>query len=388
MTRLTAVLAASIALLWCGSSVAQTGRVDDQALRAAIAQLGDFDYDTRTAASSFVRRVPVEQVGPALAAAVTGHEDGYVRFRAMVLLVGFGGPMAKQVVLEVLDDPNDRLRAVAYGYFEHAPDPGMAPALLKALDSETSEFVRPALIRAVAAHDADPLVRERLVADIDRGVDFFRGGVIEALGDRRATYALDALMRIVAEPGPLQDDALLALTRIGDTRALASVAALQGTDAEMEPMVSAAAAALGGDRDRHFQFVVESLRYAAAGEQPDLDLVRSAAAGLGALAAGGDAAAVQPLFDVGVAAAVEPRDAIALVVGMLAMRDPAVVLAHLETRSDLPAAALVIRDGFDILDEDLEEERFFMTARTAFWAASEGARSRVMTEELIRVLEF
>jgi HEAT repeat protein len=386
MTRLTAALVASTALLWCGFSVAQTALADDQELRAAIDHLGDFDYDTRTAASSFVRRVPVEQGGPALAAAVIGHEDGYVRFRAMVLLVGFGGPMAKQAVLEVLDDPNDRLRAVAYGYFEHEPDPAMARALLQALDTETSEFVRPALIRAVAAHDGDPLVRERLVADVDRGVDFFRGGVIEALGDRRASYALDALMRVVAEPGPLQDDALLALTRIGDTRALAAVAALQGTDAEMEPMVSAAAAALGSDRDRHFQFVIESLRYAAAGEE--LDLVRSAAAGLGALAASGDAEAVQALFDVGVDAGVGPRDAIALVVGMLAMRDPAVLLAHLETRSDLPEAALVLRDGFDILDEDLEEERFFMSARTAFWAASEGARSRVVTEELIRVLEF
>jgi HEAT repeat protein len=386
MTRSTAVAVASLLLFGAGSVAAQPARVDRQELRTAIDQLGDFDYDTRTAASRLVRRAPVEQVGPALVAAVTGHDEGYVRFRALVLLVGLGGATAKQVVLDVLDDPNDRLRAVAYGYFAHEPDPSMVPRLLQALDTETSEFVRPALIRAVAAHDDDAAVRERLIADIDRGQDFFRGGVIEALADRGAEYALDALMRIVAQPGPLQDDALLALTRIGDTRALGSIAALQGRDAEMEPMVSAAAAMLGSDRDEHFQYVSESLRFAAAGD--NADVVRSAAAGLGALAAGGDAGAVQELFDVGVDADPGPRDAIALVLGMLAMRDSAVVLGHLETRTDLPAAALVLRDGFDMLDEDLAEERFFMTARTAFWAAPEGSRSRAVSEELIKVLEF
>ncbi len=386
MRRPTAGLVAGVVLLAGGLSAAQPRPVDDEQLQAAIGQLGDFDYDTRTAASSLVRRVPVEQVGPALAAAVTGHDDGYVRFRALVLLVGFGGTMAKQVVLDVLGDPNDRLRAVAYGYFEHEPDPAMAPRLLTALDTETSEFVRPALIRAVAAHDADPAVRARLIADIDRGVDFFRGGVIEALGDRGAAYALDPLLRIVGEPGPLQDDALLALTRIGDGRALASVAALQGTDPDIEPMVSAAAAAVGGDRDRHFQFVSESLRFAVAGDHADL--VRSSAAALGALASRGDADAVRELFDVAVDAGPGARDSIALVLGMLAMRYPDTVLGHLETRTDVPAAALVVRDGFDMLDEDLEEERFFMTTRTAFWVAPEGSRSRAVSEELIRVLEF
>jgi HEAT repeat protein len=386
MTRSTAVAVASLLLFGADRVAAQPAPVDGQALQAAIDQLGDFDYDTRTAASSLVRRAPVEQVGPALAAAVTGHDEGYVRFRALVLLVGFGGATAKPVVLDVLDDPNDRLRAVAYGYFAHEPDPSMVPRLLQALDTETSEFVRPALIRAVAAHDDNAAVRERLIADIDRGEDFFRGGVIEALADRGAEYALDALMRIVAQPGPLQDDALLALTRIGDARALGSIAALQGRDAEMEPMVSAAAAMLGSDRDEHFQYVSESLRFAAAGD--NADVVRSAAAGLGALAAGGDAGAVQELFDVGVDADPGPRDAIALVLGMLAMRDSAVVLEHLETRTDLPAAALVLRDGFDMLDEDLAEERFFMTARAAFWAAPEGSRSRAVSEELIKVLEF
>ena len=365
----------------------QPAPVDEQVLQSAINELGDFDYATRTAASSIVRRTPAEQARPALAAAVRDHDDGYVRFRALVLLVGFGGLEARTAVREALDDPNDRLRAVAYGYFERAPDAGMAARLLEALDIETSEFVRPALIRALAAHDGDPQIRQRLVSDIDRGVDFFRGAVIEALGDRGADYALEPLMRIAMEAGPLQDDALLALARIGDARALRTVAALQGVDPELEPMVSAAAAALGTDRDKHVRFVSDSLRYAAAaGDQ--IDLLRSAAAGLGVLASTGDAEAMQALFDVAITAEPAARDALALVLGTLAMRHPATVLRHLETGADVPAAALVLRDGFDMLDEDLEEERFFMTVRTGFWAAAAGSRPRQVMDELLKVLEF
>ena len=356
-------------------------------LRAAIDQLGDFDYDVRTRASSLVRRAPEEQARQALASAVSGHEDGYVRFRALVLLVGFGGGAAREAVLAVLADPNDRLRAVAYGYLEHNSHPLTAGQLLAALETETSEFVRPALIRALAAHDASPAVRDRLVADIDRGVDFFRGAVIEALGDRGAAYALDPLMRIASEAGPLQDDAILALARIGDARALSTVASLQGRDAVLEPMVSAAAASLGADPEAHARFVAESLRFAAAGVDHQ-NLLRSAAAGLGALASRGDAGALRVLFDVGVGAQAAAREPIALVLGMVAMRHPAAVLAHLETRTDLEAAVLVVRDAFDMFDEDLEEERFFMTARAAFWAAPEQSPARAVAEELIRVLEF
>jgi len=359
----------------------------DPDLSAAIDQLGDFDYDVRTRASGLVRRAPEAQARSALSAAVRGHDDGYVRFRALVLLVGFGGPVAHEVVLEVFADPNDRLRAVVFGYFEHNPDPAMAGRLLAALDTETSEFVRPVLIRALAAHDADTAVRERLVVDIDRGVDFFRGAVIEALGDHRATYALDPLMRIAGEPGPLQDDAILALARIGDARALPTLASLQGRDAELEPIVSAAAAVLRGAAPGHATFVAESLRFAVgAGDEPDL--LRSATSGLGALASRGDTVALQVLFDVGVGAPEAARVPIALVLGTIAMRHPTTVLAYLETRTDLNATALLLRDAFDMLDEDLEEEHFFVTVRAAYWAAPERSPARAVTTELITVLEF
>ena len=58
---------------------------------------------------------------------------------------------------EALTSPNDRLRTVAYSFFEHNPDPSMVTQrLLAALDKEQAEFVRPALVRALAAHGARP----------------------------------------------------------------------------------------------------------------------------------------------------------------------------------------------------------------------------------------
>src|SRR5690349_22549594 len=114
-------------------------------LKAAIDKLGDLDYDTRTAASRTVRRTSATQAVPALLQAVAEHPDGYVRYRALVLLTGFNDPRTKDAMRESLASPNDRLRATAYSFFEHNPDPAMIPALIQALDREQAEFVRPAL---------------------------------------------------------------------------------------------------------------------------------------------------------------------------------------------------------------------------------------------------
>lgn len=365
---------------------AQQRVTSDGQLATAINQLGDFDFDVRTQASRLIRRMPLERVEPPLVLTILGHEDGYVRFRALVLLTGFG-QAAADVIRGVISDPNDRLRAVAYGYLEHNPDPAMVEHLLAALETETSEFVRPALIRALASHANERTVRVRLMADIDRGVEFFRGAVIEALGDRGARYAVGSLINIASESGPLQDDALLALAKIGDPRVLPLLATLQGRNAELEPVVSGVASALGVDRSEHMSFMTESLRYAvSAGDQ--LGLVSASAAGLGVVASKGDINAIDSLIDVAIEAPVAARERIAIVLASLAMRQPSVLLSYLEMRADLEGAILVVRDGFDILDEDLAEERFFMTARASFWANPEGSRARSVAGKLIELLEF
>src|SRR6202790_1631051 len=132
-------------------------------LQAAIDKLGDLDSLTRTNAARTVRRAPASQAMPALLQAVAEHADGYVRYRALVLMTGFNDPRTKDAMREALASPNDRLRTVAYSFFEHNPDRSMVPALLAALDKEQGEFVRPALVRTLAAHAAtsgDPRIRQ------------------------------------------------------------------------------------------------------------------------------------------------------------------------------------------------------------------------------------
>src|SRR5476649_257751 len=204
-------------------------------LQAAIDKLGDLDYATRTNASRTVRRTTTAQAVLALQRTVGEHTDGYVRYRALVLLTGFNDPRAKDAMRESLVSPNDRLRTVAYSFFEHNPDRAMVPQFMTALEKEQAEFVRPALVRALAsvaagAQGADVVrTRQALVREVSRGEDFFRSAVIEALGDYKAAYALDALTAVAKLDGPLQDDAALALGKIGDKRALETLAAIQRT---------------------------------------------------------------------------------------------------------------------------------------------------------------
>src|ERR1700712_1334420 len=79
--------------LFNGSAYAQEPAapqaVSASQLQAAIDQLGDLDYAKRTDASRTVRRTAPAQAVPALLAAVAEHADGFVRYRALVLLTGF-----------------------------------------------------------------------------------------------------------------------------------------------------------------------------------------------------------------------------------------------------------------------------------------------------------
>src|SRR5688572_18912192 len=96
-------------------------------LKAAIDKLGNLDYATRTDASRTVRRTPGAQAVPALMQTVSDHADGWVRYKSLILLTGFNDPRTKDSMRESLASPNDRLRAVAYHFFERNPDPSMLP---------------------------------------------------------------------------------------------------------------------------------------------------------------------------------------------------------------------------------------------------------------------
>src|SRR5687768_12491753 len=124
-----------------------------EAIQAAIDSLGNLDFPIRMNASRALRRAPATSVAPALIRAVESHKDQFVRFRALVLLTGFNDARTPQIVREIVSNPNDRLRTVAYMYYEHHPTASMLPALLKALEREDSEFVRPALVRALRSEE-------------------------------------------------------------------------------------------------------------------------------------------------------------------------------------------------------------------------------------------
>jgi HEAT repeat protein len=362
--------------------------VSPEQIQQAIDKLGDFDYPTRMGAGRTLRRAPSAQAAPALLQAAREHADGYVRFRALTLLTGFSDPRLLDVMEEAMTSPNDRLREVAFGYFEQHPVPGLAPRLLAALEKEEGEFVRPALVRALAAIHQQPGVTEVLIRDAGRGVDFFRSSVIEAIGDYRIAAAVPRLIEIAKLEGPLQDDAATALGKIGDKSALATLASLQqSAPKETQPAVAAAICLMGVNCSSHIGYLEKTLGYAETypGYQ---DLLRGAAAGLGHIARQGNEEALRILFDTGIPAQDPVRAPVTLAVGLVALRNTPLLLKSLEARPDQTAAVDLLAEAFDMLEEDLEEERFFVAVRRAYWAAAEGSATRKLCEQLITKLDF
>ena len=150
----------------------------------------------------------------------------------------------------------------------------------------------------------DPRIRQALLREVGRGEDYFRSAVIEALGDYKALYAYDALVAVAKLDGPLQDDAALALGKIGDKRALETlaIAAAERRRRQSQPTIAAAICLLGVNCGSHQNYLIETLKFAnSIANLGFQELLRGAAAGLGALAvAGGHDQAVDALFEVGI----------------------------------------------------------------------------------------
>ncbi|HSL70059.1 MAG TPA: HEAT repeat domain-containing protein [Longimicrobiales bacterium] len=359
-------------------------------LQKAIDQLGNLDFPIRMNASRTVRRAPPAQAVPALVKAVEGHKDGYVRFRALVLLTGFNDPRTTDIVRGLLTDPNNRLREVSYTWYEHHPNPAMIPQLAQLLEKEQDEFLRPAIIRALAAHGTDPRVQKILLPDVKRGQDFFRSAVIEALGDYRAAWAVSSISEVAKLDGPLQDDAVIALGRIGDKGALETLAGLQRTaQRDTQPAIAAAICLLGVNCPVHEKFLAETLRF-ASGNIGWQELLRGTAAVVAALGSRGNQTALQLLLDVGVPATDNQavRGPLALAAATVAIRNTPLLLAALEKYADRDGAVELLAEGFDQLEEDYDEERFFATVRRGYWQAPEGSPSRAVAELLVQKLEF
>lgn len=371
------------------TGVAAGGRQSPPPLTSAIDQLVSFDFQTRVQAARTIRRAPATEAVPALARAAREHKDGYIRYRALVLLAGYGDGSAAATMRALLEDRNDRVRAVTYGWFEQHPDPSLASQLIAAAERESSEFVRPALMRALAAMQAEPAVRAALRPLIMKGEDYFRGAVIDALGDHRATWAVSDITTVAKLEGPLQDDAITALGKIGDRAAIDVLAGLQKTGArEIQPAISAATCLITRECAGHEDYLRKALMYAAATPAQQV-LLRGSAFSLSVLAARGSTGACEALLTVAETSTDPARETLGLAVGTMAMKNPLALMAVLDARqTDLRPALEIVRDGFDMLNEDLAEEWFFVEVRKAFWSAAEGSRRRAVAQALIDFLEF
>ncbi len=369
-------------------------------LKGAIDKLGDLDYATRTGAARTIRRTTPSQAVPALIQAAAEHADGYVRYRALVVLTGFNDPRTSDAMRAALASPNDRVRTVAYSFFEHHPDGALLDEFLAALEKEQGEFVRPTLVRAIAAlchslaqrpglaRNDVSRAEQTLVREATRGEDFFRSAVVEALGDYKAAYAYDTLTTIAKLEGPLQDDAALALGKIGDKRALETLAGLQrSAPRQTQPIVAASICLLGINCDSHQNYLVETLKFADKniGFQA---LLRGAATGLGALGVAGHAEAVDALIDIGTPSRDPTRAPVALALATVALRNTPLIMKTLEARQDRDGALGLMAEGFDMLEEDLDKERFFTLARRTYWESPEGSPRRALMQTLIEKLDF
>src|SRR5690349_7296538 len=160
MPRAATVL---LAMLLCVAASRAAAQMAD--LKTSVSRIAALDYATRMNAARLVRRAPAAEAVPVLLAAVLDSPDQFVRYRALVLLTAFNDRGTSGLMTTLLSDKNDRVREVAYRWIERHPDPALVPTLLAALQTEQAEFVRPALVRALAAHGRDPLVQRAMVAE-------------------------------------------------------------------------------------------------------------------------------------------------------------------------------------------------------------------------------
>ena len=183
--------------------------------------------------------------------------------------------------------------------------------------------------------------------------------MIEALGDYKAQYALDPLLAVAKLDGPLQDDAALAVGKIGDKRALETLAALQRTAPRpTQPAIASAICLLGINCESHVSYLVDTLKF--SDKNPGFqELLRGAAAGLAALAVAGHLEAAQALVDVGVPARDPTRAPVSLALATVALRNTQLTMTMLQKQTDRDKSIALLAEGFDMLEEDLDKERFF-----------------------------
>jgi hypothetical protein len=351
---------------------------------ALIDHLGVFAREQRMKAARELRRAPGTIVLPALIDAASGHADGYVRYRALVLLTGYDDPRVPDQMELAMADVNDRLRVVGYAYFERHPERRLLPVLLKAFDEERSELARRALARTLAAQGADAKVQAALIKDVSAGEDLLRDQVIDAIGDYKGTYAFAAISDPALLDGPMRETVVVALGKLRHGGAMPALVNLQGSALpEQQPLIAAAICLVYPECTSHRELLTGTLKNDDRSER-----LRAAAAGLGAMAESGDVEAARALIEIGVTAGGSARASAAVALAAFAIQQPALALPRLAERQDRAAAVGLLREGIDMLDDDLAAEQFFVEIRKAYFAEPEESPTRSVIQAVINALEF
>ena len=353
-------------------------------LKQNIANLSSLDFPVRMQAARLIRRTAETEAVPALREAARRDANEFVRYRALVLLTAFNDRGTRDLMRELMRDRNDRVREVAYKWLERNPDPQLAEVLVMALQTEESEFVRPALVGALAALGTDPTVQRAMIAEIPRGLDFFRSAVIEALGRHRAVYAVDGIAATSKLEGPLQDDALLALGRIGGTRATAAIGEFTGGTPESAQMIRGVQCLLGNFCAEQ----ITALVAAASSDEGRPSTIRGALDALEAVAQNRNEAALSALLQLARNNAL--RENVAVAFASVALRQPDWTVERIGAADGATreSAISMLKDGFDRLEEDFAEEQFFASVRAGYWRAADGSAGRSLASTLIQRLEF
>jgi len=118
-------------------------------------------------------------------------------------------------------------------------------------------------------------------------------------------------------------------------------------------------------------------------------VIRAAISGLAAIAESGNAMALRSLLDLA-ARAPMLHDAVAVGFSEVALRRPASVLDWFDSAPQpaRDAAMVLLKDGFDSLEDDFAEEQFFAATRAMYWQGAENSSTRTVTAAIIQRLEF
>src|SRR4029453_15817099 len=108
-------------------------------------------------------------------------------------------------------------------------------------------------------------------------------------------------------------------------------------------------------------------------------------------AVAGRVESAEALIQIGIPSRDPTRAPVALALATVALRNPPLTLKLLESpgrSADRVKAIALMAEGFDMLEEDLDKERFFALVRRTYWESPENSPRRGLMKNLIGTVDF